>query len=212
MKRVSLGESATCAVKSDGTVWCFGSDVNGECGIDPNTLPDCYVDGDPMNMPFKCILNPTQVPGVSGATKVAMGVQTGHALTASGSVMSWGENGYGALGNGMEQAGPQPATAAQGLDATDLAAWGLTYDTACAIAKDGSVLCWGNNYLAALGEDPQSVDHEDAPKKVAGLPAAAVAIDQNGAAGAILTDGSLWHWGSDGSIGVPDPAKEDGLN
>jgi alpha-tubulin suppressor-like RCC1 family protein len=212
IKAVSLGANATCAVKGDGSVWCFGSDVNGELAIDPNTLADCHVGGDPSGEVFKCQPTPKQVVGVTGAAKVAMGQQTGHILKADGTVVSWGENGYGALGNGKEQDGPQGPTEIPGFTATTIAAWGLTYDTACAIGKDGAVYCWGTNYLAALAEDPKDFDHETSPKKVMGLPGSAIAIDQNGAAGAIMQDGTLWHWGSDGNVGVPDVAKFDGLN
>jgi alpha-tubulin suppressor-like RCC1 family protein len=212
MKAVSVGDAAACAVKGDGTVWCWGSDVNGELGVAPGSLADCHLDGDTNNPPFKCNPTAAQVPGVTGAASVAMCAQTGHALKSDGTVVGWGENGYGALGNGMVLDGPQPPTSISGFKASAIAAWGLTYDSICAIGSDGGVYCWGDNYLAALGEDPKSVDHEDAPTKVMGMPGSVVAIDQNGAAGAIMQDGTLWQWGLEDGVGVPTPSKIDGLN
>ncbi len=209
VKQVAVGQGAVCAVKGDGTVWCWGSDINGECGVAPASLPDCHQGGDPNGMPFKCVLSPKQVAGVAAAQKVVMGYRTAHVLKTDGSVVGWGENGSGDIGVGNDNDGPMAPTALPGLTASDLASAGNPGgDSTCALGKDGSVSCWGSNSpYAQLGENPIDIDHENAPKKVT-LPGPAITIDQNITGAAILMNGQLWGWGNNnnGQLGLGDGA------
>lgn len=76
---VAVGqESTNVAVKSDGSVWTWGSNFYGQLG-----------DGGPV---YAYAPTPEQVPGLTGVTAVAAGDGFDVALKADGSVWTWGNN------------------------------------------------------------------------------------------------------------------------
>jgi alpha-tubulin suppressor-like RCC1 family protein len=72
------------ALKSDGTVWAWGSNNYGELG-----------DGTTFNRD-----TPVQVQNLSGVTAVAGGASHSLALKSDGTVWAWGDNQQGQLGDG----------------------------------------------------------------------------------------------------------------
>jgi alpha-tubulin suppressor-like RCC1 family protein len=76
-----------CALKSDATVWCWGSNVHGQLG-----------DGTTINQSI-----PVQVQNVTGVTQVSTGYAHTCAMKSDGTVACWGWNVYGVLGNGGER-------------------------------------------------------------------------------------------------------------
>lgn len=81
--------------------------------------------------------------------EVSAGNQHSCARRKSGSVMCWGRNTYGQLGNdGRDDS--QAMVAVRGLsDAVEIDAGG---DFSCARRRAGSVVCWGNNQAGQLGD------------------------------------------------------------
>ena len=92
---VSAGENFSVALKSDGTVWTWGENKNGQLGNGTK--------GDGTSQ-----YSPVQVVGVSGTSDsvlknivaVAAGDTHAVALSVNGEVYTWGGNMYGQLGNG----------------------------------------------------------------------------------------------------------------
>jgi alpha-tubulin suppressor-like RCC1 family protein len=84
---VAAGYDFTCAVRSGGTVQCWGHNEWGELGNGENG--DAHSPG-------------PAVVGVAGATAVTAGGIHACALLASGAVRCWGSNFDGELGNGFE--------------------------------------------------------------------------------------------------------------
>jgi hypothetical protein len=80
-----------CALRSDGTVWAWGINANGELGN--NSTENSSV--------------PVQVPGLTGATAIA----DGYAVKADGSVWAWGYGPFGQLGNGTYDSSNVPVQA-----------------------------------------------------------------------------------------------------
>jgi alpha-tubulin suppressor-like RCC1 family protein len=82
---IAGGEYHTIAAKSDGTVWTWGSNDNGQLGIGPS--PPQSDDA-------------VQVTGLSGVVAVAAGSYHSVILGSDGTVWTWGQNFDGQLGDG----------------------------------------------------------------------------------------------------------------
>ena len=76
------GEAA-CAIKRDGTVWCWGASHDGRLGTN----------GGP-----EVVRTPVQIRGVTDATQLSLGWVSGCAVQRAGTVVCWGSNESGELG------------------------------------------------------------------------------------------------------------------
>jgi alpha-tubulin suppressor-like RCC1 family protein len=88
--QIAMNIAVACARMSDGTVQCWGDDVSGQAG-QPSTAT-CGTE--------PCVVPPAAVPGVAGATFIAVADDVAFAVLADGSVLGWGDNHTGRLGNG----------------------------------------------------------------------------------------------------------------
>ncbi len=144
-----VGFNHTCALKSDGTVWCWGLNNAGQLGRGTTS------DAEPV---------PRAVPGLTGVTAISAGRGHSCALKNDGTVACWGSNGGGQLGIGSEQSQSRP-TAVPGLvDVVAVVAGG--YNT-CAVKSDGSLFCWGSNQFGGLGDG--TLVSKSVPRQVAGV-------------------------------------------
>lgn len=107
VSQVSAGYSHTCALAADGTVYCWGQNDWGQCGTGATDAGFSAAD----------VLTPTQVQGLTGkALEVEAGTNHTCALIEGGSVMCWGADDRGQLGQGLVDAAldtsahPQPVT------------------------------------------------------------------------------------------------------
>jgi alpha-tubulin suppressor-like RCC1 family protein len=137
---VAGGYDFTCAVLSDETVSCWGTNHRGQSGTPPNLAQDD-------------ILVPTRVPGLTGVDKVVTGYAHACALMKDRTVKCWGSNGYGQLGLGTKdtQPHPLPETVPGLSNITSLAAGGGDTSHMCAVAGGGNIWCWGANDYGQLG-------------------------------------------------------------
>lgn len=84
---------------------------------------------------------PASVAGIAGAVGVAVGYEFSCALRENGTVLCWGRNDLGQLGNGFQEDSFVPVEVVGVEDAVQLAA---NDDRACAVLTDGSLWCWGD--------------------------------------------------------------------
>src|SRR5262249_38667691 len=91
---------------------------------------------------------PVTVSGLVGVTQVAAGDHHSLALKADGTVVAWGGNELGQLGDGSTTNRPSPV-AVPGL--TNVAQVAAGFDHSLALKGDGTVLAWGNNTDGQLG-------------------------------------------------------------
>jgi alpha-tubulin suppressor-like RCC1 family protein len=89
MAAVSAGWQHSCAVTTDGEVWCWGSNQNGQVGA--GTTVSVYQ-------------TPTQVLGLTNAVAVSAGSRHTCALASDGNAWCWGDNNVGQLGVGAATA------------------------------------------------------------------------------------------------------------
>ena len=187
---VSGGGFHTCARFSDGTLECWGRNDSGQLG-------------DPATTTFSSA-TPVRVTGITSATSVAAGGFHTCALFGDGSVRCWGQNDYGQLGNGTSDPVPDTPTT---FNPTPVAVSGITSAVAisaggwhtCALLRDGTIQCWGQNTYGQLGDGSPitrpAPGRSSTPVTVTGI-TTAIAIQ----AGifhtcALLADGTLRCWG-----------------
>ncbi len=180
---LSAGQEHGCAIKSDGTLWCWGKNDDGQLGV-----------GD-----YKSRATPAQVRLEGTVTAVSCGHFHTCALKADRSAWCWGQNAYGQLGDGAKQNRNLPVRAPLFFPPASLFAGGRH---TCALKADRSLYCWGFNFYGQLG-DGTTEDKASAVLVTAlGTGVASVApAESHGCA--VKTDGSLWCWGKndDGRVG-----------
>lgn len=138
------------------------------------------------------------------------------AVTGNGSLLAWGQNAAGQLGNGSNQASAVPVEAVPSLGepVTQVSAG---TDHACAVTAAGNVFCWGANDVGQLGNGQTAASFT--PSRVA-LPVAATAVACGGSHSCALADGGLYCWGENpwGELGngtntaSPTPVPVTGLS
>jgi alpha-tubulin suppressor-like RCC1 family protein len=99
-KAVAAGGSHSIALKSDGTVWAWGSNEDGQLGTGATGGNDRT--------------SPVQVKGMDGATAVAAGLYHTLALKSDGSVWAWGSNEFGQVGNDSASSTASPVLVLMG--------------------------------------------------------------------------------------------------
>jgi alpha-tubulin suppressor-like RCC1 family protein len=147
----------------------------------------------------ECAGLPGTVPGVSDATQVSGGYYHSVALRANGSVVAWGYNGNGELGDGTQTNSSTPVTV-KGIS-NAIAVAGSAYGS-MALLANGTVVAWGYNGYGELGQGTTTGPDEactcsTTPISVPGL-SNVVAIDAGYEYNlALLADGQVMTWGLD---------------
>ncbi|XXF78412.1 RCC1 repeat-containing protein [Myxococcaceae bacterium GXIMD 01537] len=165
---VAAGGLHSLALRRDGSVWAWGTNLQGELGDGTTTSRDV----------------PAPVLGLSNIQAVATDASlAGHslALGGDGSVWAWGGNASGQVGNGTMVNLTTPAPVLTGAKAVAAA-----FRQSLAVLADGTVLGWGYSGSAS-GARPT-------PTGVPGLTAVrSVAIDGSRSF-AVREDGTVWSW------------------
>ena len=179
---IAAGGGYAYALRSDGTVWAWGANWNGQLGN--GTL-------DHANAPVK-VSGLTDVVAIAGNRLHA----NGYALRADGTVWAWGI-GWGALGNGTYDDGSRVPVQVSGLTGVTAISGGAL--GGYAVRNDGTVWAWGNNGVGQLGNGQECVPDEAcvaaAPVQVSGLTGVTAVAGgwENGYA--VRNDGTAWAWG-----------------
>jgi alpha-tubulin suppressor-like RCC1 family protein len=132
--QVRGGFCHSCALESDGTVKCWGTNVHGEYGNG---------NFNPINPAY----TPKVVPGLSGVKQIAADGNTNCAVLNDGTLMCWGQNDMGQVGNGSPFNVWSPSTVMTGVASVAVGA-----QHTCAVLTNSNVRCWGRNHQAQLGK------------------------------------------------------------
>lgn len=155
---VSAGVEHNLAVRGDGSVLAWGKDDRGQLGDDDAVTVRA---------------NPGPVRGLgpgSGVVAVSAGLHHSLAVRRDTSVVAWGGDESGQLGDGGG-AGPdrRTPTAVSGLGpGSGVVAVSAGWRHSLAIKADGSVLAWGWDYFRQVGDGGSNTD-QPAPVAVSGL-------------------------------------------
>ncbi len=165
------------ATKTDGTLWSWGANEDGQLGHNNKTVYS----------------SPVQVPGTTWGQQIKREGKRTFAIKTDGTLWSWGYNSaYGALGhnNKTQYSSPKqvPGSTWANLD---------TMGSACLTTKsDGTMWNWGANSFGMLGIGNDTA--YSSPKQVPGTTWNSGKGKLSGGgqhAAAIKTDGTLWMWG-----------------
>lgn len=200
VQSAATGDDHTCAVVVGGRVACWGSNSHGQLG-----------DGS-----FENSLTPVWVEGSRAAKSIAVGGEFSCQLDLDQRVACWGAY------DGADSLAPTDApyrnvpTPLSSL--TDVASIAAGYRHACALLKDGHVMCWGSNDSGQLGDTTYA--ERRSPVPVSGISSATALSLGVAHSCALMTDGRVMCWGNNDSgqlgdgthIGHSSPVPVSGIN
>jgi alpha-tubulin suppressor-like RCC1 family protein len=137
---------------------------------------------------------PVTVSGLKFVTAIAAGGRHSLALLANGTVVAWGENEFGQLGDGSTDIASIPAPVS-GLTGVKAIAAGENHSLA--LLSNGTVMAWGDNENGQLGDG--GTQESEVPVTVKGLTGVkAIAAGGNHSL-ALLSNGTVMAWGDNES-------------
>ena len=196
--QISAGAMHTCAVITDGTVACWGENLQGQLGTSDNTNSTV----------------PVMITGGAVSNKTVKAISAGGlhtcALLSDGTVACWGYNQYGQLGTGDTNNSNTPVAVTGGAltnkTVTDVVALG---NHTCALISDGTTSCWGRNNNGELGTGDTT--DRNTPVAVTGgalTNKTVTSLTKNGAYNtcAVVSNGTVSCWGRNnyGQLGTGD--------
>ncbi len=197
----------SCALKSDGTVWCWGDASRGTFGIAPSDYEshssNCQYD--PL-LPALWCHSPVQVSGLTNVTSLSIGWNHSCAI-AAGILKCWGFNANGELGTGVADAGSSvnaTPTAASILDSTVPVEVVVGMDSTCILDESSNVYCWGADSYGQLGNGPGNSPSLQKTLLKTGIASISFPMGSGNFCAIESADGELWCWGNNysGSTGT----------
>jgi len=143
---VTAGQLHACGLATDGALYCWGDNANGQLGVVAGVLRAA---------------TPQPVVGGLTFTQVDGGYFSTCAVTGAGAGYCWGHNAYGQVGDGTAVSlypfsRPSPSIVAGEHTFLAITAGGLH---SCGITTAGAAYCWGFNGFGQLGDGTQVERH-----------------------------------------------------
>lgn len=172
---ISAGGGHTCALKSDGTVWCWGWNIYAQLG-----------DGNQVNASTL-----VQVAGLTDVASVSCGGGHTCVVKTDQTVWCWGWSNQGQVGNGSVQTAVTTPTQVSGLASVSTVVTGLGHS--CVLLTNGTVWCWGWNLYGQVGSGVFN-DRELSPVQVSITDVVSIAAGV-GHTCALQSTGAVRCWG-----------------
>ncbi|MFK7986944.1 MAG: hypothetical protein AB8I08_13045 [Sandaracinaceae bacterium] len=172
---VATGSAAVCALRRDGTVWCWGE----------GQAAGLLGDADP---------NPNPLAGLDSVTQLEAGGAVMCAIRSEGDVWCWGVSVSGMFGSGsgaLRQA-PRPIRI-EGIPPASAISIGQHH--ICTVSVDTSLYCWGENVRGQLGRG--YVSQPETPAPVAEIASARAVSALEWGTCALDAEGRAYCWGGD---------------
>jgi alpha-tubulin suppressor-like RCC1 family protein len=182
---VAFGNGAqSIAIKTDGTLWTWGYNGDGELGLNNRTSYS----------------SPKQVGSLTTWATAGKTDGASAAIKTDGTLWTWGYNANGGLGLGNTTQYSSPKQVGS------LTNWSKiigVIESFIAVKTDGTLWAWGrNNTWGQLGLG--NLTNYSSPKQIGALTNWSSISGAYINAGAIKTDGTLWTWGYNnfGTLGI----------
>ena len=182
--KVSAGyDKFNLATKTDGTLWAWGKNNNGQLGLSNTTYYS----------------SPKQIGSGTTWSDIAAAGYCSLAIKTDGTLWSWGYNGAGQLGLGNTTSYSSPKQVGA-LTTWSKVNGGIAHSLA--IKTDGTLWSWGDGAYGKLGLG--NTTYYSSPKQVGALTTWSNSVGATYRTLAVKTDGTLWSWGFgyEGELGL----------
>lgn len=185
-KQVDSRGDGAVAVKTDGTLWTWGSNALSALGDNTTTSKSSPVQ--------------TAAGGINWSTCSASGSACG-AIKTDGSLWTWGWNIFGALGDNTTSDRSSPVQTISGGTnwRTISCGGGGTNMFMFSVKADGTLWGWGSNNSGQLGNNTTTNTSSPIQTVTGGNNWRRVSCGATSHVAAIKTDGTLWTWGTNSS-------------
>jgi alpha-tubulin suppressor-like RCC1 family protein len=192
VKQIVIRENFSVALRYDSTVWAWGFNGDGELGNNSHT--DSWT---PVQ-----VHGPGNVGYLHGITQISAGYAHVLALKFDGTVLAWGDNLNGELGDSTTVSKPFPVQVRDSLNISFLN--GITKIAAgqqfsMALMAGGFVMAWGLDTNGELGDNNTKDKHIPVQVHGAGNVGMLAGITDIAAGGqhalALRIDSTVWSWG-----------------
>ncbi|EFK56233.1 hypothetical protein U0038_12735 [Sphingobacterium spiritivorum] len=178
-KSISNGQSHSLALSTDGGIYVWGDNTDGQLGTGNK----------------EAVAKPVILTGTQKWSQARTGYSHSLAIATDGTLWAWGANAEGQLGLGnFGEAVTIPTKVGTDTDWSSIAVGG---DYSLALKKDGTLWSWGNHQSGRLGNG-QTSGRTTVPTKVGAANdwVKIFAWNNWGCGFAIKKDGTLWAWGT----------------
>ncbi len=179
---VELASSGTMALKTDGTLWSWGTGIV-------------------VLIPYGQRSSPVQIGSNTNWSKISVGGSQSFGIKTDGTLWCWGGGGgpqFGAFGDNRGGSASAYNTSSPKQVGTNTN-WSLvntSYHSSFAIKTDGTLWSWGKNTSGQLGQN--NIIHRSSPVQVGENTNWSKLASGRDNTFAIKTDGTLWAWGANG--------------
>lgn len=190
--QVSTGFNHTCAVKTDGRLFCWGDNRDGRLA-NRDVMSGVFIPTQELTM-------------ADDWAQVSNGAKHTCAVKSDGRLFCWGVNDYGQLGNGDTENSAEPVQ--EQTAATDWCKVSTGSVYTCALKNDGRIFCWGANVAETLGDKYTDFSSTPVQEQSAADDWKDIDVGDSHIC-ALKDDGRIFCWGynSSGELGVDPPSN-----